>query len=128
MPSPRCNTTSLDATYSSNHALLYFGGWMIPTTDKTRASIAHLLSFLDLNTHADKKQVATMKIFHHHPDVDMEPFFEWDMAMLTVVANWFDKALTCNGIDDLQVDARKVSAIYQFIHDMPGVADSAPQP
>jgi len=50
------------------------------------------------------------------------------MKVLPFVATWFDKALACNEIDELQVGARKFSAIYQFIHAMPELLESAPQP
>jgi len=93
------------------------------------ASITHTLWHeLNANTNANKSQIAMMKIFRHHPNIDMEPFFQWEMKVLPLVANWFDKALACDGIDEVQVSAYKLFAIYQFMRAMPEVCGSVPQP
>jgi len=65
-----------------------------------------------------------MNIFHHHLDIGMKPFFEWDMEVLPFAANWFDRALTCDWIDEAQVGVCKVSVTYQLIHTMSDVFDS----
>jgi len=54
--------------------------------------------------------------------------FEWNMKVLPFVTDWFDKALGCDMIDEVQVGARKISAICQFIHAMPELLEAALHP
>ena len=82
--------------------------------------------FLKLNMSSDdKRQVAMKKILRCHPHFDMQPFFEWDLKVLPHAIAWFDHARSIES-DEVGVDKRKLSAIYQFIHAMPEVFESVP--
>ena len=122
-----CNTASLDSIYSSNHTL---------------KSIAHsivlepqLASLLTLNENTNKSHVAIKKILQHHPNIDVEPLFEWDMEVdrnlkaLPFVVSWFQKAeeaVADEEGDNYHVDKKKLSAIYQFAKAMPLLFVPAP--
>ena len=111
-----CNTSSINATYSSNHTLKVIGGYLSGTIPDGVSSL------LDMNSSGnDKKEIAIKKILSYHPRFDMEPFFEWDEKMVPVVVNWFDRARACTGVDAANIDRRKLDSIYQFIHAMPEV-------
>ena len=111
-----CNTSSINATYSSNHTLKVIGGYLSGTIPDGVSSL------LDMNSSGnDKKQIAIMKILRYHPHFDMEPFFEWDEKLLPVVVHWFDRARACTGVDAANIDRRKLDTIYQFIHAMPEI-------
>jgi len=111
-----CNTSSISDTYSSNHTLKSLG---IPT----RALSTNLLCNMTLNNGGNKKKVAMKKILWKHRHFDMEPFFEWDMKMLTVVIGWFDRA---RGFA-INNEANNLYAIYQFIRAFPDVVETVHQ-
>ena len=112
-----CNTSNINNTYSSNHTLenLVFG----------RVSGQHIASLLRMNTHTNKSHVAIRKILKFHPNIDMEPMFEWDMEegeernlkALPYVIAWFEKAKVA--VEDVEhecdrIEDRMLSAIVQF--------------
>lgn len=102
-----CDTSSVNSTYLSNHTLEGLGG---PKQQR----------FIELNKGADKKQVAIRKILLHHPHIDMDPFFEWDLKMLPFVVSWIDRA-SChaeNENEEPSTPARKLNTIYQFARSM----------
>ena len=55
-----------------------------------------------MNRDANKRHVAIRKILRYHPNIDMEPFFEWDLEeeeegeqtlkALPFVIDWFERA------------------------------------
>ena len=112
-----CNTTSIDNTYSSNHTLEHV---LERPGEKLR-------SLFRLNKGTNKKQLAIEKILKYHPNIDMEPLYDWDsdgdwsLKALPHVIDWFEQAAEVDGgvAYVYHVDARKLSAIYQFVHDMP---------
>jgi len=109
-----CDTSSTNDIYLSNHTLRYIGG-QLPQ------SLVHLRS---MNYDTNKKQVAMKKILRYHGHFNMEPFFEWDMAMLPTVINWFHRATACTRGDEARrVNVRRLDAIYQFIRAMPDTFD-----
>lgn len=81
-----CDTTSINATFLSNHTLTY-----LTSNADTRASLQPLFT---LNKIKDKKEVAIIKILQHHIDFDMTPFFEWEFKVLPLMIDWFEKAST----------------------------------
>ena len=114
-----CNTSSINATYLSNHTL---GNVVGGTHD------SDLNSLVALNRSGySKKQIAMMKILKYHDNFDMQPLFEWDFKVLPCMIKWFEKAaerpsyLDKFRLPDLEamVQQRKLSAIYQFIRGMP---------
>jgi len=107
-----CDTSSINATYCSNHTLDKIGySYPLP---------ANVRDLLELNECSNKEQVAVQKILHYHSHLDMEPFLEWDLKVLPLAINWFDKARAFSQNDDEEnVDARQLSAIYQFARAVP---------
>jgi len=121
-----CNTSSINSTYSSNHTVfpqLNTGG--------------ELLVLIKMNTVTNKSHVAIRKILRHHPKIDMEPFFGWDvegewtLKGLPYVLAWFEKAREAviahyegyggdpSGKKEYKIEKRKLSAIYDFAKAMP---------
>ena len=90
-----CNTTSIRHTYSSNHALKTFDLGGQPLSQ-------HLESLLKLNKDTDNEHHASIKkILKYHPNIDVEPLFEWgaeeddeerNLKALPYVMGWFDRA------------------------------------
>ena len=130
-----CNTSSINDTYSSNHTLSY-----LPEVD--------LRSLLKLNAGTNKHHVAIKKILKYHPKFDMTTLFdlaaegENNLKALPAIVDWFNKAEEAIVDDDedgsiwksfgeeedssdedsegdYNLDARKLSAIYQFAQAMP---------
>jgi hypothetical protein len=95
-----CNTLSIGDTYCSNHTLTSIG--VLDSEDEPQEadkSWSHLRSLLILNKGKNKRHVAIKKILQYHPNIDMKPFFHWDMKegernlkALPYVVSWFDKA------------------------------------
>jgi len=114
-----CDRSSLDATFHSNHTLNDLGSIL-------HLPINPLLTFL--NRGLDKKQVAVQKILLCHANLDMEPLLEWDLKVLPLAVTWFDRARNYARDDESNiyaqneesnVDARKLSAVYQFVRALP---------
>ena len=115
-----CNTSSINDTYASNHTL--------ETLRLPFGVSGQLLSSLNTNEHTDKSHVAIKKILKYHPNIDMEPLFEWDadgeqtLKALPYIVDWFERAT--DAVVDLrretyQVEEKKLSAIFQFTTSMP---------
>ena len=88
----------------------------------------HLSSLLERNQLTNKRHVALQKILRYHPNIDMEPMFEWDaegeetLKALPYVVSWFDRAGVA--VADVRgernnVEERKLSAMFQFALAMP---------
>ena len=104
-----CDTSSINNTFLSNHTLENFG---IDTP-------ADVKSLLTLNRSSeDKSLIAIRKILRYHQHFDMQPFFEWDLKVLPIAINWFDRARTVDD-NNAGTDKHKLGAIYQFIRAMP---------
>ena len=110
-----CNTSSVNATFQSNHTLKH-----IRICANLNASAIDG-SLLQLNQRKNKREIAIIKILQHHVDFDMMPFFEWEFKVLPLMINWFDRASTITVPNDFEpnVGPRKLSSIYQFVRDMP---------
>mmetsp|Transcript_2596 Transcript_2596/g.4807 ORF Transcript_2596/g.4807 Transcript_2596/m.4807 type:complete len:241 (+) Transcript_2596:391-1113(+) len=117
-----CNTSSINATYYSNHTLNSLGGAL-----SARSIPSDIYTLLDMNRSCnDKKQTAIQKVLHFHPHFDMKPFFEWDLKVLPHVVDWFGRNRAYTENIEADIDARKVDAIYQFIHAMPELFEPTP--
>ena len=116
-----CDTSSINKTFLSNHTLWDLGrGVLMPAHVDIQALLA-------LNRSSeDKRQVAIKKILKHHHHFDMQPFFEWDLKVLPITINWFEKARSIESNDEAAVNKRKLEAIYQFSRGMPEVFEPAP--
>jgi hypothetical protein len=141
----RGDNSSVNKTYLSNHSLADLG--MLPTMLPL-----DLRSLLELNRSSNKQDVATRKILKHHQHFDMRPFFEWDLKLLSLAIEWFERA--CSIVKQINVvpihskgnhsnqawrlaraqslilmarlDKQKLNTIHQFIHVMPEVFEHAP--
>ena len=123
-----CNTTSINDIYSSNHTL-------IDHDVQRRQTQTHFSSLLQMNKCENKSHVAIIKILKFHPNIDIEPLFEWgsndekNLMALPYVVAWFDKAdeaveMTRDYLDKREdwldkTKERKLSAMYQFALAMP---------
>ena len=92
---------------------------------------ANVRSSLALNESSeDKKQVAMEKILKHHQHFDMELFFQWDLKVLPIAINWFDRARSVarsiENVDEAGIGNHKLGAIYQFIRAMQEIFEPAP--
>ena len=118
-----CDVSSINSIYSSNHTL--------EKVVFTRQSHRKLEPLLDLNKCNNKSRVAIRKILKYHSNIDMEPFFEWNMEgegernlkALPYMVAWFDRAGEAvagnEGEESYNIGERKLSALYQFAQAMP---------
>ncbi|EJK70537.1 hypothetical protein THAOC_08092, partial [Thalassiosira oceanica] len=99
-----CDTSSINATYNSNHTLrsLGFDQNMSPYTKM----------FLKLNHDQDKGRVAANKILQVHRHLDMKSFFGRELDLLPRVVAWLDRFAESR--PDL-----KLSSIFEFVRAMP---------
>ena len=92
----------------------------------------HLESLLKLNKDTDNEHHASIKkILKYHPNIDVEPLFEWgleeddeerNLKALPYVMNWFERARVAVADEDEEeynIEERKLSAIFQFAKAMP---------
>ena len=124
-----CDVSSVNTTYLSNHTLQT----LLQDRSGHRDIPVHgdaLGYFLDLNRSSqDKEKIARIKILMSHPNMDMEPLFEWDsggeqsLKALPYVIDWFDRAGEAvadeEGGANFNIDARRLSSMYQFAQAMP---------
>ncbi|KAK1733999.1 leucine-rich repeat protein, partial [Skeletonema marinoi] len=75
-----CDPSSINSTYHSNHNIERIGG---PEMLSTPLDITQ---YFELNV---RPHPAIHKILKSHPDLEMEPFFQWKLKLLPVVINWF---------------------------------------
>jgi len=111
------NVSSVKSTFSSNHTIrcLTIGPRDDPILDLG-------IDFsIDFNKRDDKKEVAMIKIFRYHKDIDMQPFFEWEFKVLPLIINWFERAslIDMPGNTGTNIESRKLSSVYQFVRGMP---------
>ena len=116
-----CNTSNINHTYSSNHTLETLN------LNEDRENGPHLASLLSMNSDSNKSHVAIRKILKYHPNIDMEPLFDWDaegeqtLKALPYIIDWFEGAREAIAIDDEEynIEGRKLSAIFQLAKAMP---------
>ena len=108
-----CNTSSVNATFLSNHTLCFLGDEV-----NDHAIIGPLL---DLNERDDEEEVVMIKILQKHIDFDMLPFFEWEFKVLPLALSWLERASEYEMPEDFEpnIEERKLSIIYQFVRGMP---------
>eukprot|EP00984_Skeletonema_dohrnii_P001042 scaffold328_cov95-Skeletonema_dohrnii-CCMP3373.AAC.7 len=103
-----CDTASVNNTYLSNHTLERIGGYFHPNTPS------------DINC-----ATATCKILDSHPDIDVEPLFQWKLKCLPLVVSWFENARSYLGNVNESTEVfqcRQLSALYKFVRGMPQLA------
>jgi len=104
-----CNTSNIASTYSSNHTLKSLN--VSPNRNGDQLS-----SLLQMNNNTKKGHVAVKKILEYHPNIDMEPMFEWDaeegeqnLKALPYVIGWVERAQ--KAVEDDVGDSEKVREI-----------------
>ena len=109
-----CDTSSVNATFLSNHTLWHMGNEGDGASEIVR-------SLLHLNDRDDKEEVAMIKILKCHDDFHMLPFFEWEFKVLPLALNWLERASELEMPENFEpnIDKRKLSTIYQFVRGMP---------
>ena len=120
-----CNTSSVNDTYCSNHTLVV----ILLSDEQQGQHTDHLATLLKMNKEKSKSQVAIRKILKYHPNIDMEPLFEWDsdgeqtLKALPYAIDWFGRAEEAvAGVkerEDYMMEQKKLSAIFQFAKAMP---------
>ena len=112
-----CDTSTINCTFLSNHTLTRIGDCNNEGTPR------RISTHLALNKYRD---AAIYKILKSHPDLDMEPFFEWKMKFLPSVMSWLQRARSRPGHGNPWgrestkcCQSRKLSALYKFVRAMP---------
>ncbi|EJK44108.1 hypothetical protein THAOC_37382, partial [Thalassiosira oceanica] len=100
-----CDTSSINATYNSNHTLQSLRGFGVQIPQDVRL-------MLDLNQGKDKSGVAASKILQAHRHLDMRPLFGRELGLLPYVVAWLDHFAESR--PDL-----KLSSIFDFVRAMP---------
>ncbi|EJK73349.1 hypothetical protein THAOC_05032 [Thalassiosira oceanica] len=101
-----CDTTSINATHGSNHALQSLG------YDYRSNVPRDVETLLDLNDGQDKNLVAATKILQTHRHLDMRPLFCGKLLLLPHVVAWLER------FAESWLDL-KLSSIYEFARAMP---------
>ena len=130
-----CDTSSINNTFLSNHTLESLSSSGSQLEDLPY----NLVYSLALNASSgDKKEVAMKKIMTYHQHFDMEPFFEWDLKVLPLVIDWFERVRSIKNAGKGQskrnrriarnksINKLKLGVIYQFVRAMPDVFGAVP--
>eukprot|EP00984_Skeletonema_dohrnii_P031461 scaffold23977_cov123-Skeletonema_dohrnii-CCMP3373.AAC.1 len=118
-----CDPSSINNTYLSNHNIEKIWGYQ---SNNNPHDITLFLRFNHLSRHP--REAAIWKILESHPDLDMNPFFQWKLKLLPVVANWFRSARSClfpdrpRSTQRQSLQNRELSALYKFVRGMPSLA------
>ncbi|EJK59403.1 hypothetical protein THAOC_20381 [Thalassiosira oceanica] len=99
-----CDSSSIIATYNSNHTLQSLGLRGFVSQD--------IEMMLDQNRLQDKSRVAANKILLAHRHLDMSPLFGSELDLLPRVVAWLDRFAKSR--PDL-----KLSSIFEFVRAMP---------
>jgi len=113
-----CDTASVNNTYLSNHTLVEIGGYRNVGNPST---IVEYLKFNKLQNCT----AAICKILDSHPDIDIEPLFQWKLKCLPLVVRWLENARSYLGNVNQSTEVfqcRQLSALYKFVHGMPQLA------
>ena len=114
-----CNTSSVDATYFSNHALCSLGGFVVEELDEySDDDDSDIFEFemplkvydlLKMNEDDDKKQVARKKIIKHHfsGDFNLNALIGSDQKLLPHKISWFGR------------DALGLSVVFSIMKKLP---------
>ena len=115
-----CDTSNVNNIYLSNHIIRTIGDHEMFSTP------LEIRQYLELNGYLHP---AIHKIFKSHPDLDMNPFFQWKLKLLPVVVDWFENCRSCMMyVNDPQemmqrqsLPSRELSALYKFVRGMPSL-------
>jgi len=107
-----CDRSSVESTYLSNHTLSSLGYGGPPAGNDL------LKKVLDMNKGTNKKHVAIRKILLFHKDINMFPFFKWDLKILPFMMKWLATAADIPVDFETFIDKRRLSAIFQFVQNV----------
>eukprot|EP00984_Skeletonema_dohrnii_P011451 scaffold4580_cov73-Skeletonema_dohrnii-CCMP3373.AAC.2 len=112
-----CDTSSVNNTYLSNHTIEKIGGYGV------HAMPSDIVEYLTFNK-LQKRAAVMCKILDSHPDIDIEPLFQWKLKCLPLVVRWLEKAkpylgytYMCEAEESFQ--CRELSMVYKFVRGMP---------
>eukprot|EP00985_Skeletonema_marinoi_P024796 scaffold17578_cov73-Skeletonema_marinoi.AAC.2 len=83
-----------------------------------------IVEYLTLNR-VSQKNAALRKILDSHPDIDVEPLFQWKLKCLPLVVRWLENARSYLGNVNESTEVfqcRQLSAVYKFVRGMPQLA------
>eukprot|EP00985_Skeletonema_marinoi_P014355 scaffold7266_cov121-Skeletonema_marinoi.AAC.17 len=110
-----CDTSSVNNTYLSNHTLVEIGGF------RNVGNPSAIVEYLTLNK-LQNCAAAICKILKNHPDIDIEPLFQWKLKCLPLVVTWLENARSYLGNVNESTgtfQCRQLSALYKFVRGMP---------
>eukprot|EP00984_Skeletonema_dohrnii_P023158 scaffold12235_cov78-Skeletonema_dohrnii-CCMP3373.AAC.3 len=113
-----CNPASIESTYHSNHKIKMIGEY------EMLSAPLNIRQYLELN---ERPHPAILKILESHPDLEMEPFFQWKLKLLPVVINWLKSARSRLEnylgayVQRQSLPSRELSALYKFVRGMPSL-------
>eukprot|EP00984_Skeletonema_dohrnii_P009312 scaffold3549_cov110-Skeletonema_dohrnii-CCMP3373.AAC.14 len=113
-----CDTSSVNNTYLSNHTLVEIGRF------GNAGNPSAIVEYLTLNK-LQNCDAAICKILKNHPDIDIEPLFQWNLKCLPLVVIWLESARSYMGNVNESTEVfhcRKLSALYKFVRGMPQLA------
>ena len=86
-----CDTSSINNTYLSNHTLKLIGEHCNKGSpvDQVHARVRGLLRMH--NNASSRDEIVISKILESHRDLDMEPFFEWELKFLPMIVPGLQK-------------------------------------
>ena len=131
---PLCDTATIADTYYSNHVLQEFVPMkasrlvqQLPegTRDLLKMNRADYGHSPDDDHHeitynqGSTSHVAVNKILKFHEHLEMRPFFDLGLVLLPYVIEWFERADTIERDFDARIDQKKLSALYQFVWELP---------
>ena len=114
-----CNTSSIDATWSSNHTLCDLGHFVAEESDQDSddedsdifniGMPQEVLDLLEMNENEDKKQVARRKVIKHHfsEDFDLSALIGSDQRLIPRKISWFGR------------DALGLSVVFSIMRKLP---------
>ena len=59
------------------------------------------------------------KILKCHSHFDMQPFFEWELKILPLVMDWFEKADSRTTGFEEKIKRMKLACMYEFVREFP---------
>ena len=72
------------------------------------------------NNYPQKHHAAVCKVIENHPDINMEPLFQWKLKFLPLIVNWFQEARIHQDVESAEVfQCRELSAVYKFVRGLP---------
>ncbi len=116
-----CDTSSINNTYLSNHTLKLIGESCNKGSPVNEVHERVRVLLRMHNNASSRDEIATRKILWSHRDLDMEPFFEWELKFLPMIVSWLAKAHEYDAVA-FTVRGRDLSAVYKFVRAMPLLA------